>query len=189
MRNKKKELIRKRATSVFAREGYHHATVDMIAEESEVSVGTLYNYFDNKQDILEYVFEIELNKRLGWLQELKRGEGSLRSKFVSFMDRHFNELKSNPDTTTVLMQESRPPSKHSFDTVKEFMNKLPALFAELIEEAKEEGEVRDIDSQLVSTAIFEALHGISEKVVYGEDYDFNCAKKEVVNFYWLGLKK
>ncbi|MBT4511398.1 MAG: helix-turn-helix transcriptional regulator [Chloroflexi bacterium] len=40
------------ALAVFAQKGYAFATVDDIAREANVAVGTLYKYYKNKRDIL-----------------------------------------------------------------------------------------------------------------------------------------
>lgn len=39
------------AERVFVREGYHAATVEKIAKEAEFAVGTLYNFFDSKEEM------------------------------------------------------------------------------------------------------------------------------------------
>ena len=43
------------AERVFARSGYHAATVEEIAQEAEFAVGTLYNFFKSKHDLYEQV--------------------------------------------------------------------------------------------------------------------------------------
>lgn len=43
------------AERVFTRKGYHSATVEEIARESEFAVGTLYNFFKGKDDLYEKV--------------------------------------------------------------------------------------------------------------------------------------
>jgi AcrR family transcriptional regulator len=40
------------AAQVFAQKGYHKATTKEIAQAAGVSEGTIYNYFENKRDIL-----------------------------------------------------------------------------------------------------------------------------------------
>ena len=40
------------AASLFAEKGFHRTTTKDIAEAADVSEGTLYNYFDNKEDML-----------------------------------------------------------------------------------------------------------------------------------------
>lgn len=50
-REARRREILEAAEAVFARKGYHGATVGEIARESEVSVGTIYNFFDGKEDL------------------------------------------------------------------------------------------------------------------------------------------
>ncbi len=40
------------ATEVFGRKGFHGATIHEIAEEAGISEGTIYNYFDSKDELL-----------------------------------------------------------------------------------------------------------------------------------------
>lgn len=40
------------AAKIFAEKGFHRATTKEIAEAADVSEGTLYNYFDSKEDLL-----------------------------------------------------------------------------------------------------------------------------------------
>jgi AcrR family transcriptional regulator len=40
------------AAKVFAQKGFHRATAKEIAEEADLAVGTIYNYFENKEDII-----------------------------------------------------------------------------------------------------------------------------------------
>ncbi len=42
---------------VFSKMGYHLATVELIAQEAEFAVGTLYNFFKNKQELYNEVME------------------------------------------------------------------------------------------------------------------------------------
>ncbi len=44
--------IRRVAIEVFARQGYHGASLRQIAKESGITLGTLYHYYPSKQDLL-----------------------------------------------------------------------------------------------------------------------------------------
>jgi len=66
----KSEII-ETAEELFAEEGYYNVTMEMIAEKSEYSKGSLYNYFKSKEvlffEILNDktdILEIGLNKRV-----------------------------------------------------------------------------------------------------------------------------
>ncbi len=46
------------AAQVFAEKGFHKATTKEIAKAAGVSEGTIYNYFDNKRDLLVAMIEL-----------------------------------------------------------------------------------------------------------------------------------
>jgi len=50
--SEKEELIKQAAIRVFASEGFHKARMEAIAREAGVAVGTIYNYFTGKEDVL-----------------------------------------------------------------------------------------------------------------------------------------
>jgi AcrR family transcriptional regulator len=52
------------AASLFRQSGYEGAKIEAIAAEAEVSVGTIYNYYRNKGDILVAIVSMEVNEVL-----------------------------------------------------------------------------------------------------------------------------
>lgn len=52
------------ATTLFREQGYDSARIEDIAERAEVSVGTLYNYYQNKGDILVATVAMEVTEVL-----------------------------------------------------------------------------------------------------------------------------
>lgn len=67
-RERHRREILEAAERVFAQKGFHAATVEEIAQEAEFAVGTLYNFFKNKEDlhlqvldrhVQDYMAEIE----------------------------------------------------------------------------------------------------------------------------------
>ncbi|RLD39424.1 MAG: hypothetical protein DRI74_00905 [Bacteroidetes bacterium] len=53
IRKKKKHLILEAALVVFAKKGFHSASIANIASEAGISKGLIYNYFKSKEDILK----------------------------------------------------------------------------------------------------------------------------------------
>ena len=49
---KTREKIMQTAIGLYAKNGYHNTTVDDIAREAGVSVGTAYRYFGDKKELL-----------------------------------------------------------------------------------------------------------------------------------------
>ena len=61
-------IVLEAAAQVLQREGYARATTNRIAEVAGVSVGTIYQYFPNKDAIFDAVIQQEIAQLLGVLQ-------------------------------------------------------------------------------------------------------------------------
>jgi AcrR family transcriptional regulator len=55
IRQKSRENIEKIALELFALKGYHATSISQIAEKAGISKGLLYNYFKNKEQLLDSV--------------------------------------------------------------------------------------------------------------------------------------
>jgi AcrR family transcriptional regulator len=53
------------SAQVLEKHGYGHITTDKIAERAGVSVGSIYQYFSNKDEVLRQLFARETNRHLG----------------------------------------------------------------------------------------------------------------------------
>lgn len=53
IRKESRQKILDAALEVFAKQGYHSATVDAIAKTAGISKGLIYNYFKSKEDVLQ----------------------------------------------------------------------------------------------------------------------------------------
>ena len=77
-REERYQTILRAAESLFAKEGYHQTSINQIADLAEVSVGTVYFYFKNKEDLLIQLFdEISYLFRSMIGAEFKKSEASL----------------------------------------------------------------------------------------------------------------
>jgi len=52
------------AAALFREAGYEGAKIEAIATQAEVSIGTIYNYYQNKGDILGAIVSLEVNEVL-----------------------------------------------------------------------------------------------------------------------------
>lgn len=62
IRESKKELIRKKALKLFARDGYYTTSISDIAREANISKGLIYNYYDSKEQLLKEIIITGLKK-------------------------------------------------------------------------------------------------------------------------------
>lgn len=73
------------ARALFEKKGYENTIVDEIAESADVSRGTLFNYFPNKESILNAIFEEEIQDlRYYFDHDLSGGESAVGKIYLFF---------------------------------------------------------------------------------------------------------
>jgi len=186
----KKELIRQAAIKVIAREGFYNTKMQNVAVEAGVAIGTLYLYFKNKEDILDYIFMVELEQKMKFIESIKESDMTYLQKIESILRFHFNELKGKPDIAKILMQESMDPSLYKLEWINKTFNGIPQIFAWMLENAKINGEIRDIDTDIIGTSIFLSARALAYKMQKeGREHEYDYAMDQFISFIINGIKK
>jgi AcrR family transcriptional regulator len=160
------------AKDVFVRQGYRDANVADICEAAKIGRGTLYQYFDNKRDVLRAVIEeicgrigviLEKRTRVADIQGLERAPVAM---IVAFCQRRIRELVNavfeDEATLRLVLRDARGLD----GVVDEMLAKVDALLLDVMETdmrvSQQAGLVRgELDARM--SALF-VLGGI-EKVV------------------------
>lgn len=71
---------------LLSTKGYSNITMREIAENLGISTGSLYHYFQNKQAILDQLFQMVSRQNVGEAVELLQDEESLEQKLIIFED-------------------------------------------------------------------------------------------------------
>src|SRR5256885_14530326 len=81
------------ATKVFVRQGFQHARMDDIVEESGLSKGTLYWYFKSKEDIINAILHRLFAGDLEHLENLMQAVGTASERMVQLTNYRVIGLK------------------------------------------------------------------------------------------------
>ena len=185
----KKEIIREAAIKVMAEKGFYNTKTAEIANEADVAVGTIYNYFENKNDILDYIFKYELEKRLKNLHKMKELNLNFWEKLNRFLKFHFQEVKENISLGKILVREKEFPKKDGSDSINKYLTMIPVILNDQIKEAINNGEInKEYNSEMVANIIFGAIQGIVEKAIHNEDKKMlDNAPEELIRLLKNGL--
>ncbi len=108
LRDEQKALTRKRlidaAESVFARSGYHGASVGEIAREAGATTGALYANFAGKEDLFLALFEERIVADVGEYSEIVAGGATLEQQARGAGDRWMEILRERPDYFPLLIE-------------------------------------------------------------------------------------
>lgn len=134
----KSAKILKAAVKAFAKKGYSGSTISEIASEAEVSEGTVYEYFKNKEDLLLSIPEEHFRNHLSRLEQSFHITDTAR-KLRRFIQYHFRLYLDDYDFLVVyllLIQLNRTFYKtRASEALKRYMS----VFEELVSEGIKEG--------------------------------------------------
>jgi len=128
------------ATRLFGKHGYHATTVPMIVAEAEVSTGSFYMYFRNKEDVFNAALE-ELGRAVAQLlDELKESQPDPLKRIGQGAEALFLFLAKNREQARILLVESsglsprleetrRSIIRHQVEELRQMLVSVPSLFA------------------------------------------------------------
>ena len=151
--NARKEDIRKAAVDLISEIGFHDCTTDKIAENADISVGTIYNYFSNKQDILSYIFKVEKEKTADFFKKLLEKDISADQKIKIFLNNHFNKICENHKKAKLLHDESNRPAKGVPKEIYDYVQLIRKYLKELLKEGKDSGLIKENKNLEITSAI------------------------------------
>jgi TetR/AcrR family fatty acid metabolism transcriptional regulator len=160
----KRKQILKAAQTVFARNGYHKATIAQIAAEAEIGKGTVYEYFPDKRELFRgciklFMSEIEF--------ELERELASITdpsARIRTFITSLFKEYIKQSDRMELMLifwAEAVQSQEIAWrDITIEAYNSLGAWMDATIQQGIAAGLFRRIDTKSFSSIILGAMDGL-----------------------------
>jgi AcrR family transcriptional regulator len=108
LRDEQKALSRRRlldgAEAVFARAGFHGASVDAIAREAGATTGALYSNFRSKEDLFLALFEERIAADVGDYSEIVAAGTTVEAQARGTADRWMAILRERPDYFPLLIE-------------------------------------------------------------------------------------
>lgn len=145
----KKERILQAAIIEFSSKGFNLANINHIAANAEVSVGSLYKYFDNKRNMYLYVIHENVEKIRTVLEKILSETHDIETTIRRIIQA-IQVLSRRDEYATKLYNIMT--TEHNSELVWQISSQMEGatatLYADLIEKAKENGEItKDIDSK------------------------------------------
>ena len=193
-RSKKKEQIIEAAARVFARSGYSNAVVADIALQANIGKGTVYEYFNSKEDLFFAVFE--------WFQKKTEqaavvgiaalGGGAtdrLKALNESLMGQ-WNEIKDvfvlvmefwAASCSTQMRQRFKGAFKQLYDDYRQFV-------ASLIQDGINSGEFRsDVKPEPVAAALVGTWDALFLQAWFDDSFDPAATANDFLDTLLRGL--
>jgi len=179
-RREREKLARRKSILQAARElfylhGYQASTIDKIAEKAELSKGTIYSYFDSKDElyvsaIIEAFLELEKALIVTANQDMPVEE-KLKALYFAFVDHcliYKEQLRLGSYFYTNTARKSIP--RHLLDEIDDHTWKCLDITIQAIQEGKDKGVIReDVNPTELSIISWRTAVGLLEMAMVEDE--------------------
>ncbi|MBO8164486.1 MAG: TetR/AcrR family transcriptional regulator [Brevibacillus sp.] len=179
------------AVRVIAKQGYHNAQVSRIAKEAKVADGTIYLYFENKDDILISLFNEKMGQFIETCRHRIEQADSIEEKVYVLIHAHLSQLAQNPELAIVTQIELRQSNPLIREGIGEVMKRYFNLIDSVVQEGMQQGVFRpEIDVRSARRMIFGTLDQAATAWIMKQcKYDLVSQVKPIHNLFLHGLLK
>ncbi len=93
IRKSKKALIIEKALELFANNGFHNTSINMIASRAGISKGLIYNYFNSKEDLIKEIVFKGIDELILNIFDPNKDGVLTNEEFIFFINECFDILK------------------------------------------------------------------------------------------------
>lgn len=180
------------ARQLFARMGYHHTTMNDIAQASGKGRRTLYTYFKNKDDIFAAVVEAELDKLHEMLLKVASKKLPADEKLIAFIYIRLDAVKTIVFRNGTLRATFFRDIWRVEKARKKFDLRTTEIIRNILEDGVTEGVFQIPDINVTALIIHHALKGLEVPYIRGQisesEKDRVIEKRNVMNMIFNGIK-
>jgi AcrR family transcriptional regulator len=168
------------AARLFAERGFHRTTTKDIADAADMSEGTLYNYFENKDELLMGIMsQLEETQQMA-----TRMAGSFPSDARDFLEFLLHYRKEITDKNGAMLQSVLSEILVNPELRQRYYQELVVPSIELMQESlqarMERGQIRQVDAGMAARFLVGLTTGLYILQVLGDP---------PVSFYWDDLSE
>ncbi|MDY0169985.1 MAG: TetR/AcrR family transcriptional regulator [Thermoguttaceae bacterium] len=172
------------AVTVLDRDGLDAMTMERVAEEAGVAKGSLYNYFQNKTDLLKFVHERTLEPLRQEAQEILDTEAAALEKLKAFIALCFRYMEERRGLLNFLFNEH---AIHKF--VRAPRTEGGRYLATIIRQGIKEKTLRPVEPEFHGTLLFGAIRQVlEEQLANDKPWAVEDMTNGVVRFFLDGVK-
>ncbi len=166
------------AVKVFAKKGFFTARISDIAKEAKVADGTIYLYFNNKNDILVSVFDQELGKLVEKTENHIKESSNPVEMLRIFIEQHIAFMKKKRNLSEVLHIELRQASK----VIKGYQAEKYVEYENIVADIIRKGQSKsifnsEINPDIAKRIVLGALDELTR--VWNSSYESHYSKEDL----------
>ena len=184
-KERKKKLIIDSASRLFAANGYGGTNMLAVAKEAGVAEGTIYEYYQNKENLLISIPRAKLEELLSHM-DFEAPERNLRESILSLFRFYYQDR----DYSTILILMLRPNRSFYSSESNQSLDRIFALMERAIVQGQKQGLFSpSLDISLWRNLLFGTIdHILIPWIIFTREYDLMQIGQEVSQLVINSLK-
>jgi TetR/AcrR family fatty acid metabolism transcriptional regulator len=181
--------ILKGAESIFAKKGFHEATISEIARKAKVSEATIYEYFSSKEELLFSIPARTTQQYEEKNREILKHIHGAANKLRFLIDRHLSLYAENPDYANIVMLILKGHRNFQKTDAYKIVQSTARITIDVLDEGIQSGEFRsDIQPYLIRAMIWGTVeHLVTRKCLLGKPDDLMGLVDDIIDTLFKGI--
>lgn len=182
----KRDKIIEEARNLFTQYGFKKVSMDEIAKHANVSKVTIYSYFKNKEELLNYLIEEKLDKIKTIIERESKQKGTFFEKLHNTL---YEMLKYKNEQRLLLKiaQENEFLNNNILkNTLTKIDNKINTYIKEKLDVAVKNKEIRPCNTKLIAFLLYSSYASL---LIRYDEFSEELTKTELQNNLITFLEK
>lgn len=183
----KRTAIFESALALLREQGFHGTPMSQVAKNAGVAAGTLYLYFDSKDELIR---ELYLHVRDRMMEAVLQGDNpalAFKNRLFNFWENHFRFYVNNPDCLFFMEQFYSSPygcgvSLHDHEGFKQTILRLFTC-------GVESGKLKKMEIGMFSVIIHGSIIAAAKSHLSGRVHFGKKELRQMLNIVWDGIRK
>jgi AcrR family transcriptional regulator len=150
--------ILKAAIELYGKQGYHVTTIREVAQRAKVSVGLIYQYVADKEDVLFLALVEVLDSYLREIPLALDGLADPMERFCAAVHAYGRVIDARIEATLLVYRETKSLGRARRDLLKSKEIESNTLISGCIEECVRDGLFDDVDAEMLTYMIVMFCH-------------------------------
>jgi AcrR family transcriptional regulator len=173
-KQKKRQEIMEAAIAIFSRMGYHRAKIKDIADEAGVGKGTVYEYFETKEDLFlqagDFLYAQYIEAQKMSLDAVGDSKERIRSLISATLENAVIWTGMMYLTIDIWSEMDRKGKEDKLRRLmKDMIARMIDVFVQYVREGQKGGVFKKLDPRLMSRIVLASLDGLVFQLLINRD--------------------
>ena len=177
---KRKEDIAQKSLSLLLEKGFCNWTVSEVAKKAKIAKGSIYNYFDSKEDIVFEIIKSEYKRYDIEVQEKINNSKNIEEKVLAIFELCLSDSEQNKNRRKIYREFVSICLNHPSDKMISFKKDIKIKYIKWLEEILTQAVQENLLKQTAPN-FAEGLFVLGEGVLLLSSYNANILKNFTTN--------